>query len=334
MAGTWLLVVNPAAESGRTAERIGAAVAALGAHGIRVEILTTLPGGATVDAVAVALRGSSYVGVVAMGGDGTFHEVANGLLRSGLPLPLGLLPAGTGNNQARSLGLPLTDLEAAVACVAARRSVPMDGARLTGWSDEGTPVEEMWAFDSVGFGFSARALQFRFEDKAQVETTPFLRSIYRDELVYAGAAVRAVVASYFEDHRFDARVTTEYGSVLYEDLHDLIVNNTLFYARAWVIDPASRHDDGRMELLPIHGMDDWATHAIVNLDGNPLRGWMDEPVDPGIVRAARFEIELFDRPDAPPIPAQVDGDPWPSVRRVRIEVHRSVLAVLASETSR
>ena len=323
----WLLVANPAAQSGSAAARVGAAAASLEACGIPVKVLSTLPDGGTVEAVAAALRAGSFGGVVAMGGDGTFHEVANGLLRSGRALPLGLIPAGTGNNQARSLGLPLGDLDAAAACIARGRAAPMDGARLTTWDGQNAE-REVWSFDSLGFGFSARVLQFRFEDKAAVEGTTLLGDVYQGELVYAGATVRALVASYFEDHRFDARVTTEHGSFVYENLHDLIINNTRIYARAWVIDPTSRHDDGQMELLPIHGMDEWAAHAIVNLDGNPLREWMDADADTPIVRAARFEVELVGRPGEPEIPAQVDGEPWPTVRRVRVTVHRAVLSVI------
>ena len=329
----WLLVANPSAQSGQAAGRAGAAIAALAGNGISVEVLSTLADGGTVDAVERTLRAGSFAGVIAMGGDGTFHEVANGLLQSGTGLPLGLIPAGTGNNQARSVGLPLEDLRAAAACIAAGRTTRMDGARLTAWDTDGVPLKEVWAFDSIGFGFSARALQFRFEDKAAVERTTFLRELYQGELVYAGAAVRALVASYFEDHRFAARVTTAHGTVLYEDLHDLIVNNTRIYARAWVIDPTSRHDDGQMELLPIHGMDEWATLALVNLDGNPLREWMDGDTGASVVRAAQFEIELAGRLGEPEIPAQVDGEPWPTVGRVRITVHRGALTVIVNDST-
>jgi diacylglycerol kinase family enzyme len=325
---TWLLVANPSAQSGLAEGRVGSAVAAMATHGVPVEVLHTLPDGGTVDAVAAALRGGTFGGVVAMGGDGTFHEVANGLLRSGKELPLGLIPAGTGNNQARSLGLALGDLDAAAACIAAGRTTPMDGARLSAWDTKGVRQADVWAFDSIGFGFSARTLQFRFEDKAAVERTTFLRDLYQGELVYAGAAVRALVTSYFEDHRFDARVTTAHGTVLHEDLHDLIINNTRIYARAWVIDPTSRHDDGEMEMLPIRGMDEWATHALVSLEGNPLRDWMEADTGAPVVRTAHFEIELVGRPDEPDIPAQVDGEPWPTVSRVRIDVHRAALSVL------
>jgi diacylglycerol kinase family enzyme len=322
----WLLVANPAARSGLAAERIAAATAALRARGLDVTLLETLPGGRTVGAVATALRDGAYVGVIAMGGDGTFHEVANGLLQSGRALPFALVAAGTGNNQARALGLPLEDLDDAAARVAAGVTAPMDGAYVTAWDPAGAPLPGAWAFDSVGFGFGAQALRYRFEDKAEVEQMPLWRAIYRDELVYLGAVVRAFVNASLDDHTFDATVTTEHGTRRYERLDDLVVNNTRFYARLWVLDPTSRHDDGAMELLPIRGLDAWAERALVDLDGSPLREWFDAA--PPLLRAPWFEITFAPGPDGQPVHAQVDGEPWPDVGRVRIVVTRGVINVV------
>lgn len=51
--------------------------------------------------------------VVAVGGDGTLGEVCRGLLDRARPATLGVIPAGTGNDSARVLGLPLEPREAA-----------------------------------------------------------------------------------------------------------------------------------------------------------------------------------------------------------------------------
>jgi len=61
---------------------------------------------------------NGYVAVVALGGDGTFHEVLNAA--QGLELPLGLIPAGGGNDIARALDVPTDPLEAAHALLRAR----------------------------------------------------------------------------------------------------------------------------------------------------------------------------------------------------------------------
>lgn len=325
MSGRWLLVANPAARSGDAQDRIPGAERALREQGLQVELLLTRADDRNVERVVERIVAGGLAGVVAMGGDGTFHEVGNALLRSGRALPMGLLPAGTGNNQARSLGLPLGSLVEGAAVIAASGRARMDGLRVESFSLVGTPRPPVWSFDSIGFGFSARTLLYRFEDKAWVESQPFLRDLYRDQWVYAGAAVRALAASYVEDHAFDARITTPEGTTFYEGLHDLIVNNTRYYARAWVIDPTGRHDDGLAELVVIRDMGDWAGRALVTLDGNPLREWAEAGVGDEVARIPWCEVELFDRPMEPPIPAQVDGEPVEPSSRVRVDVIQGVL---------
>lgn len=51
--------------------------------------------------------------VVCCGGDGTFHETVNGLLRSGADIPIGYIPAGSTNDFALSINLSLDPLQAA-----------------------------------------------------------------------------------------------------------------------------------------------------------------------------------------------------------------------------
>lgn len=61
--------------------------------------------------IAAAAAGRGVSMVIACGGDGTIESVANGLVNTGVPL--GILPAGTRNNVARSLGIPLSLQDAA-----------------------------------------------------------------------------------------------------------------------------------------------------------------------------------------------------------------------------
>lgn len=55
--------------------------------------------------------------VVCCGGDGTFNEAVNGLLRCGKDVPIGYIPAGSTNDFATSLKLPTTVMKAAEAIV-------------------------------------------------------------------------------------------------------------------------------------------------------------------------------------------------------------------------
>jgi len=97
-----LLIVNPAARHGET-EKLIPVVEALLANLAHDTVITTHIGHAT----QLAAGASGYDVVVACGGDGTVHEVLNGLMR--LPAEdrpaLGLLPTGSGNDTRRTMGV-------------------------------------------------------------------------------------------------------------------------------------------------------------------------------------------------------------------------------------
>ena len=50
--------------------------------------------------------------IVCRGGDGTFNETVNGILQSGIEVPLGYIPSGTTNDFAHSLGIPTNSTKA------------------------------------------------------------------------------------------------------------------------------------------------------------------------------------------------------------------------------
>jgi diacylglycerol kinase (ATP) len=102
------LLVNPAADSGR-AGRLSASVAGRldRAGTVRVVMAESAAGTARLAQRAVA----DCDVLVVLGGDGTVHQVLPAL--AGTDVPLGIIPAGTGNDSAASLGLPHDPLAAA-----------------------------------------------------------------------------------------------------------------------------------------------------------------------------------------------------------------------------
>jgi len=100
----WHIIVNPTAGRGRTKAALPTVVQRLKAHGIEHEILLTdSPGHATELARRLVSQGATTIG--AAGGDGTVHEVINGL--AGTSVTLAVIPTGTGNDLARALNIPL-----------------------------------------------------------------------------------------------------------------------------------------------------------------------------------------------------------------------------------
>ena len=104
-----VLIINPTAGRGKAGKQVPEIRRLLGSKAANwAWHYTQKSGDATAFARAAAQRGVRLV--VAVGGDGTLHEVANGVLGTGATA--GLVPFGTGNDFARSLGL-YASLEAA-----------------------------------------------------------------------------------------------------------------------------------------------------------------------------------------------------------------------------
>jgi diacylglycerol kinase (ATP) len=112
-----LAIVNPAAGHGHAARAWPRLAAALDAAGVRHDCVLTRAAG---DATRLA-REASAAGprpLLAVGGDGTLHEVLNGLLPGAGRATLAVAPFGTGNDFASFLGVPRE--RAALAAVLAR----------------------------------------------------------------------------------------------------------------------------------------------------------------------------------------------------------------------
>ncbi len=136
------VILNPAAGRG-TARRAEAVVArAFRAQGWAVDVVRTEgPGHGQELASAAVRQGAKHV--VAVGGDGTVHEVANGLLRADTDAALGVVPIGSGNDFAKLVGQYGHDPARAVARLVTARSQRFDAGR----------VLDEWFVNSVGFGF-------------------------------------------------------------------------------------------------------------------------------------------------------------------------------------
>ncbi len=338
MAASLLLVANPTAQSGKNADRIDVARRCFQAAGATCDFLATSPDGLTIGTVQRALDEGAYTSVVSMGGDGTFREVASGLLRSRskASVALGMLPTGTANDQGRSFGLSASPdaLEENVAVILERRTTQLDAGHITALGERGAVEASAWFFDSAGWGLSARVLSERNRDRRLVEEMPLVRELYRDQLVYAGAFVRTFLESYVITDKFDAAFEADGRRGELQGLTDLVIKGTRVYGGAWVFDPTSRHDDGLFEVVPFVGKRDWACKALLHHDLSPLTeedlnaiGVSHSP----LFRFSRLELWLRPRPGGKPLAAQIDGEELPATPHVRVRVEPRALRLIVPQ---
>ena len=120
------LIANPGAgKPEETPKQLEQAARFLQQHGIEVNVALAKPKEEATPLAKQAVK-DGYDMVIAMGGDGTLEAVLRGMV--GRKTPMGIIPTGTQNNIAKSLGIPL-DLEEACALIASKHIRKIDVGR-------------------------------------------------------------------------------------------------------------------------------------------------------------------------------------------------------------
>jgi len=317
-----VLVANPTAQSGRAADWIRIARALLDEAHVPHRFIATEPEGRTTAVVRDAVDDGARV-VIYMGGDGTFAEVAKGILasRHAHDVAMGMLPTGTANDQGKSFGLSAGAgaLTRNVAVIAAGDVVGCDVGQLV--IERGArEIHRDLFFDSFSIGLGAASLETRNRDRERVGRIPGLGALYRDQLVYAGAVLQRFVESYVVDIKFDVDAVIDGTVHAFTDVLDIIVKNTKIFGGEWIFDPDAESDDGRFELVPVAGRRDFGTKLLGSLRRSPVG--IDDLQSLGFAHAAPVRGAHFDLTvrGAPLPAAQCDGEELPAGERYRIEV--------------
>ncbi|MCA2222147.1 diacylglycerol/lipid kinase family protein [Nonomuraea aurantiaca] len=275
MAPQLVLLVNPAARGGRTVRLLGPVARRLRAGGAEVSVIV---GDSAADALeracaAVAERPDA---LVAFGGDGLVHLAVQAV--AGTDVPLGIIPAGTGNDIATALGVPRKDPIAAARTVLRGRSRLVDAARVrAGRADELFAGVVCCGFDS------------RVNERANGLTWP------------PGMA-RYLVATVQELRRFRPipfRVTFDDGEPIEREAMLVAVGNTSSYGAGMRVCPDARPDDGLLDVMILEAV---STAEFVRVFPSVYRGShvSHQAVSVRRVRSVRLE--------APDVVAYADGE--------------------------
>jgi len=170
--------------------------------------------------------------LVAVGGDGTWGNVAGAILRSGQPVSLGLVPGGTGSDLAKSLGIPDDDVAGCARIVHAGQVRVIDVGR----------VEDRYFLNVAGFGF----------DVAVIEDSRHAR-LLRGALLYMVCALRQLYSypglrlGFFADGVFRGRERTLM----------VVIANARVFGGGFRIAPTASLDDGLLDGIvfrhaPLH----------------------------------------------------------------------------------
>jgi diacylglycerol kinase (ATP) len=142
-------IVNPAAGGGRAAKLAGPALARLREKGLRVDVIASTGPGHSAQLAREAYD-QGYRHFLAVGGDGTAHEILNGVFAGRTSVErvaLGFLPFGTGNSFLRDFTKDCS--EASMQALLDRRTRSVDLLRLT------HAAGEVFSFNLLSVGFTA-----------------------------------------------------------------------------------------------------------------------------------------------------------------------------------
>jgi len=233
------VIFNPASGRGRGARRIGTYRRLLEEHLPDATLLTTSRPGEERELAERALEAGADV-VVAVGGDGTWSNVADRVVASGRDdVAFGMLPNGTGNDFGRNLGFDPAGAAEAVRALAAGQTRLVDVGRLDTLSASAHTPERMEPrhfLNLVGFGFDIAVID-------AAEGARFLRG----ELLYKVTALQQL----FRFPGFDMAVRGESGEE--RKAHHLMVtvSNGRYFGGGFPIAPDARADDGRLHACMI-----------------------------------------------------------------------------------
>jgi len=275
-----IVVVNPRASSGR-AQAVWQSLGIAGEEALVIE--SDSPEQARRKMAAAVLERDVDT-VVAVGGDGTVQSAANFLLDHGLAdrVPLGIVPAGTGSDLARTLGIP-ADPRKAWERIGFREIRTIDAFRLE------TASDARWVVNIASFGLSGIVGE-RVNATAERSEWTYLRetikAIRRSEAV--GCRIHTDGQQWFE------------GEVLL-----VAVANGRQFGRGMQIAPEARTNDGLLDVIVVERMPRWK--QLLRLP-RVLRGTHLGLREVYSRRAQRVEIE----PLGISPPYELDGELLPS----------------------
>ena len=239
-----LVIVNPASADGATREKWPKIASDLRTHfGPYSVAMTEAPGHARTLAAEAAMQGTKFI--IACGGDGTISEVANGIMDSNSAAELGVLPAGTGSDFRRSIGVP-ANVAAAARALRNGRTKIVDAVRVAFINDK-RERETRYSVNVASFGLSTKVLDHASSGEAKKWLPGFTPRKLGSKLSYAAATVQTTLAA----SPADVLVQIDGEAERRLRVAEFCVANARYYGGAMKIAPDAKLDDGYFDVVTI-----------------------------------------------------------------------------------
>ncbi len=237
------VIVNPVAGAGSARRKWASINRLLQGLGVTFDFAFT-EGAGHASELAKAAADDGYDHIIAVGGDGTVNEVANGILASGgaASTALGIISAGTGSDFVRSAGIP-RDYRNACNILTSPRRRTIDVGTVE-FQKDGQRTRRFF-LNAAGIGFAAAVVESteRFP-KLFGGTVPYFLGLLRTFLGYRNRQVALGIGEQVETGRL-LTVVVANGGYFGGGMHvapDAVLNDSLF-------DVVVIGDVGKLDLL-------------------------------------------------------------------------------------
>jgi len=230
------IVINPIAGVGNNTKRLWTQIESiLKSGGLSFDHEYTQGRGHALDIAARAVK-EGYDHIVAVGGDGTIHEVANGVLSTTTDgsVTLGVISTGTGNDFIKTVGIPKDYREACgVILGSTRRVIDVGLVEFTGKNGQ---RESRFFVNGAGVGFDAEVADgSKRVPRFMGSTVPFVLALIKIFPFYRN-----------KDMKLDVD-----GLVSNKRLLSLVVSNGSFFGGGMRIAPFASLNDGRLDVVAL-----------------------------------------------------------------------------------
>ncbi|CAN5351195.1 diacylglycerol kinase [soil metagenome] len=298
--GRVTMLTNPASGHGNAPHAAERAIARLQQRGVDVIEIVGTDAAHAGRLVRESLDRGTDALVVA-GGDGVISIALQALAGNsgGGSIPMGIIPAGTGNDHAREYGLPTGDPEAAADIVADGWAETVDLGRIE--SGDGPGKQTKWFGTVVATGFDSLV-----SDRTNRMSWPHGRMRYNVAMLAELSKLRLL----------PFRLVLDEGSgrsrTITADLTLVAVGNTRSYGGGMRITPNADHSDGLLDITMVHSA---SRTKLIRLFPTVFKGTHIDLDAVTTARAATVTVEspginaYADGEYACPLPAEISAVP-------------------------
>lgn len=226
--------------------------------------------------------------IIAVGGDGTIHEVVNGFFNNGVAVnpccELGIIDCGTGSGLAQSLDLPAS-IENQIDLIYQQQSCVIDVGRIVFRNNDNQSEQRLFMSEcQIGIG------------SAVVEGVQSMHKRLGGTLAFGSVAIKKAIG--FKAQRISLQFDDQ--EKVTEKLIGTVVGNGNYCGGGMKLTPTAQLDDGLLDVLTIHDMG-----VMTRLVNFPKIYW-GKHVDSPYFNIRRCKKIVIDSEE--PLPIAADGE--------------------------